>query len=76
MKNFAVATLLATFPFLGSAQLGGLVNRVKNKTTHRVDTRIDEAIDKGLDKAEGKLLQPTLLPQLPAAIRRQPRNRL
>jgi OmpA-OmpF porin, OOP family len=54
MKNFAVATLLATFPFVGSAQLGGLVNKVKNKVNQRVDQKVDATIDKGLDKAEGK----------------------
>ncbi|OQP67282.1 hypothetical protein A3860_02705 [Niastella vici] len=59
MKNFAVATLLATFPFVGSAQLGGLVNKVKNKTTQRVDKKVDNAIDKALDAAEGKTVTTT-----------------
>lgn len=54
MKNIAVAALLATIPFAGSAQLGGLMNKVKNKVNQRVDQRVDRAIDKELDKAEGK----------------------
>lgn len=54
MKNIAVATLLATIPFAGSAQLGGLMNKVKNKVNQRVDQRVDHTIDKELDKAEGK----------------------
>jgi hypothetical protein len=32
MKNFAVATLLATFPFVGSAQLGGLVKQSEEQS--------------------------------------------
>lgn len=54
MKNFVVATLVATFPFVSTAQLGGLVNKVKTKVNQRVDQKVDQAIDKGLDKAEGK----------------------
>src|ERR1044072_3778543 len=54
MKNIAVAALLATIPFAGSAQLGGLMNKVKNKVNQRVDRKVDQAIDKELDKAEGK----------------------
>src|ERR1043165_1405756 len=54
MKNIAVAALFATIPFAGSAQLGGLMNKVKNKVNQRVDRKVDQAIDKELDKAEGK----------------------
>lgn len=50
--------LLLSVPVISQAQLGGLLNKVKNKVntkaTQRVDAKIDKAIDEGLDKAEGK----------------------
>lgn len=54
MKTMALALIIVTLPFVGSAQLGGLVNKVKNKVNQRVDRKVDQAIDKELDKAEGK----------------------
>ena len=41
-------------PFLGNAQLKGIMNKVKNKVNQRIDNKVDKEIDKALDKAEGK----------------------
>ncbi len=46
--------VLAIFSIDTSAQLGGLVNKVKNKAQQRLDRKVDNAIDKTLDEAEGK----------------------
>ncbi len=52
-KKIIIGILLLT-PVLASAQLGGLINKVKNKVNQRVDNKVDKTIDKTLDKAEGK----------------------
>ncbi|MGG9964181.1 OmpA family protein [Ferruginibacter sp. SUN106] len=54
MKKKIVITLIAIAPLFATAQLGGLMNKVKNKVNQRVDNKVDKAIDKTLDKAEGK----------------------
>ena len=46
--------LLFLCPFLGNAQLKGIMNKVKNKVNQRVDNKVDREIDKALDKPEGK----------------------
>ena len=55
MKWKGIAILLVVaMPFASSAQLNGLMNKVKNKVNQRVDNKVDQAIDKALDEAEGK----------------------
>lgn len=50
--------LLIIAPAITQAQLGGLLNKVKDKASskaaQRVDNKIDKAIDNTMDKAEGK----------------------
>jgi OOP family OmpA-OmpF porin len=53
MKKIILLSLLS-LPFFAQAQLGGLMNKVKNKTQQRIDNKVDKAIDNGLDKMEGK----------------------
>jgi OOP family OmpA-OmpF porin len=53
MKKIILLFLLS-LPFFAQAQLGGLMNKVKNKTQQRIDNKVDKAIDNGLDKMEGK----------------------
>jgi OmpA-OmpF porin, OOP family len=54
MNKKIIAALFAIVPLIASAQIGGLLNKVKNKVHQRVDNKVDKAIDKTLDKAEGK----------------------
>jgi len=35
-------------------QLGGLINKAKNKINQRMDRKVDQGMEKALDKAEGK----------------------
>lgn len=51
---FFITTLLLALSFTSTAQLGGLLNKAKNKVQQRADKKIDNAMEKGLDKAEGK----------------------
>lgn len=51
---FFIATLLLALSFTSKAQLGGLLNKAKNKVQQRADRKVDNAMEKGLDKAEGK----------------------
>lgn len=51
---FFITTLLLALSFTSKAQLGGLLNKAKNKVQQRADKKIDNAMEKGLDKAEGK----------------------
>ncbi|MBC7887121.1 MAG: OmpA family protein [Ferruginibacter sp.] len=53
-QKLLIAVLIAAFPFITNAQIGGVFGKVKSKVNQRVDNRIDKAIDKTLDKAEGK----------------------
>lgn len=56
-KQFIIG-MLTLMPIAGSAQLGGLLKRAKDKVAQkvnqRVDHKMDKAIENGLDKAEGK----------------------
>src|SRR6185369_13755426 len=55
MKSiFIVITLVILLPFFSSAQLKGLMNKVKNKVDQRIDNKVDKQIDKSLDEVEGK----------------------
>ena len=50
--------LLAIIPVIAEAQLGGFVNRVKDKANQKInqraDDKVDKSIDKTLDQVEGK----------------------
>lgn len=52
-KSIAIA-LVCMLPFFASAQLKGLLNKVKNKVENRVNNKTDKEIDKTLDAIEGK----------------------
>lgn len=51
---FFITTLMLALSFSSNAQLGGLLNKAKNKIQQRADAKVDNAMEKGLDKAEGK----------------------
>ena len=53
-SKFLAAALVVMLPFFASAQLKGLMNKVKNKVDQRIDNNVDKQIDKSLDEAEGK----------------------
>lgn len=53
MKRILLAVLFLS-PLLSQAQLGGLLNKAKNKVQQRIDNKVDKAMDNELDKAEGK----------------------
>src|SRR6478672_11588261 len=53
-SKFIVATFVMMLPFFASAQLKGLMNKVKNKVDQRIDNKVDKQIDKSLDEIEGK----------------------
>jgi outer membrane protein OmpA-like peptidoglycan-associated protein len=52
-KPIAIAVLLL-LPFLASAQIKGLLNKVKSKVEERVNNKTDKAMDKTLDEIQGK----------------------
>ena len=54
IRNLIIGALLLSIPFAADAQLGNLLNKVKDKSKQRADQRVDKEIDKALDKAEGK----------------------
>ena len=58
MNKYILILLTALFPVVSQAQLGGLINKAKNKinqkTNTRIDQKMDRQIDKGLDAVEGK----------------------
>jgi OmpA-OmpF porin, OOP family len=45
---------VALLPFATSAQLGGLMNKAKNKINQRIDNKTDREMDKAIDALEGK----------------------
>ncbi|MGN6292474.1 MAG: OmpA family protein [Chitinophagaceae bacterium] len=49
-----ITTSFLALSFTSKAQLGGLLNKAKNKIQQRADKKVDDAMEKGLDKAEGK----------------------
>lgn len=51
---FFITTFIFALSLSSNAQLGGLMNKAKNKIQQRADNKIDAAMEKGLDKAEGK----------------------
>src|SRR5262245_43378624 len=53
-SKFVGAALVIMLPFFASAQLKGLMNKVKNKVDQRMDNKVDKQIDKNLDEIEGK----------------------
>jgi len=53
-SKFIIAALVILLPFFSSAQLKGLMNKVKNKVDQRIDNKVDKQIDKSLDDIEGK----------------------
>jgi OOP family OmpA-OmpF porin len=52
-RVFTIACILA-IPFVGTAQLGNVFKKVKNKVDQRLNNKVDKAIDQGLDQVEGK----------------------
>lgn len=54
MKKIVITAVVCIAPFVLCAQLGSVIDRVKNKIKNRVDNKVDRSIDKTLDKAEGK----------------------
>jgi OOP family OmpA-OmpF porin len=63
MKKNIIIFLFAIVPLASSAQLGGLINKTKNKisnkTNSRIDNKVDGEIDKALDAIEGNKGQST-----------------
>ncbi len=55
MKKIWFAACLFCFPFTMQAQLGGLINKAKNKLQQRADSKVDKAMDKTLDDAENAM---------------------
>jgi OOP family OmpA-OmpF porin len=53
MKRISLLTILF-LPFLVQAQLGGLINKAKNKVNQRIDRKVDKAMENELDRIEGK----------------------
>ncbi|WEK37904.1 MAG: OmpA family protein [Candidatus Pseudobacter hemicellulosilyticus] len=51
MKKIAILLICVT-PIAVQAQLGGLMNKAKNKVINRANNKVDQAMEKGLDKAE------------------------
>lgn len=58
MNKYIIALSILLLPVLCQAQLGGFINKAKNKisskTTNRIDAKMDKSIDNGLDVIEGK----------------------
>ena len=70
MKRLFVAGVLAMLvPVLSSAQLGGLINKVKTKSKQRADQQVDKQIDNTLDEIEGKKTAAPAPADQPSAVR-------
>ena len=52
--RYFLILLLMSAPFLGNAQLKGIMNKVKNKVNQQVDKKVDNEIDKVFNKTDGK----------------------
>src|SRR5205814_8402807 len=53
-RKFIIALMVITIPFLATAQLRGLMNKIKNKVDQKIDSKVDQQIDKTLDEARGE----------------------
>jgi OmpA-OmpF porin, OOP family len=54
MRRVFMAAVIMGLPFSMQAQLGGFINRAKDKVNQRINNKADQAVDKALDDMEGK----------------------